>query len=96
MIKVIAKNFLKADKVDEFIVLAKKLVTDTRKNDIGCIKYQLLQDIKAPNMFTMIEEWQDNDALNKHMNSKHFKDSVVLFATIMEKPAEINIYKIVI
>ena len=44
MIKVVAENFIKSEKVEEFIVLAKQLVQDTRQNDAGCIRYELLQD----------------------------------------------------
>lgn len=35
MIKVVAKNFIKADRVDEFIIQAKKLVQETKQNDAG-------------------------------------------------------------
>ena len=96
MIKVVAKNFIKAEKVDAFISLAKQLVQDTRQSDAGCIKYELLQDIKDPLLLTMIEEWEDQESLNNHMAAKHFKEAVVSFTDFVEKPGEINFYKILI
>lgn len=93
MIKVVAQNNIKTDKTDEFIFLAKKLAQDTRKYDAGCIRYELLQDVKNPQLLTMLEEWDDRESMNKHMASKHFKDAMVAFASCTEKPGEVNLYK---
>ncbi|PJJ27254.1 putative quinol monooxygenase [Lacrimispora celerecrescens] len=93
MIKVVAENFIKSEKVEEFIVLAKQLVQDTRQNDAGCIRYELLQDIKDQQLLTILEEWEDQEALNKHMAPKHFKEAIALFADLVEKPGNINLYK---
>lgn len=92
MIKVVAKNFIKAEKLDEFIALAKQLVEDTRAHDAGCIRYELLQDVRDPHLLTMLEEWEDQEALNKHMAAAHFKKAVALFEDLTEQPAEINLY----
>ena len=94
MIKVVAKNFVKFEKIDEFILLAKQLVHDTRQNDTGCISYELMQDIQNPQLLTMLEEWEDQASLNKHMEAKHFKEAVAMFMDFIEKPGEINLYKI--
>lgn len=93
MIKVIAKNFIKADKIAEFVSLAKQLVLDTRQNDAGCINYELLQDVSDTHILTMLEEWADKDSLNKHLAAKHFQDAAILFGNYTEKPGEINIYQ---
>ena len=92
MIKVIADNYIKTEKVEEFIVLAKQLVQATKEKDAGCIRYELLQDIKNPQHITMLEEWSDTDALAQHSASKHFKDAVVRFADYMEKPGEAHLF----
>lgn len=96
MIKVVAKNFIKPEKTEAFISLAKQLVQDTRQNDTGCIRYELVQDIKNPQLLTMLEEWEDQEALNRHMSAKHFKEATALFADLVEKPGEINLYKTLI
>ncbi|WP_024346383.1 putative quinol monooxygenase [Lacrimispora indolis] len=93
MIKVVAKNHIKAEKLDEFISAAKQLVQDTRQNDAGCIRYELIQDINNTHLLTMLEEWEDLESLNKHMEAKHFKEAASLFADFVEKPGEINLYK---
>jgi quinol monooxygenase YgiN len=96
MIKIVAENFIKSEKVEEFILLAKQLVQDTRQNDIGCLRYELLQDIKDPQLLTILEEWEDQEALNKHMAAKHFKEAIALFADLVEKPGKINLYKTIV
>ncbi len=93
MIKVVAKNFIKADKVDAFITGAKKLVQDTRQNDAGCIRYELVQDIENPQVLTFLEEWADQESLDKHIGAKHFKDASPLFSDYTEKPGDVNLYR---
>ncbi len=93
MLKIVAKNFIKEDKIDEFITLAKGLVEDTRKNDAGCIRYELVQDLKDPTVLTILEEWESQEALDAHMNAEHFKKAYPRFGAFCEKPGEVNIYK---
>ncbi len=44
MIKVIAKNFIREDKINEFLESANKLVEASLKEE-GCINYELYHDI---------------------------------------------------
>ncbi|WP_394525428.1 putative quinol monooxygenase [Lacrimispora sp. JR3] len=96
MIKIIANNYIKADKVEEFIRLAKGLVENTRAKDAGCIRYELLQDIKNPQILTMVEEWEDQESLNGHANSSHFKEVMAATADFSEKPAELHICRTIL
>ena len=91
MIKVVAKHFVKEDKINEFLELGKNLVDATVKED-GCIKYELFQDAKDSKILTMIEEWEDKTALDKHMASEHFREIIPILSSFMEKPAEMNLY----
>lgn len=93
MIKIVAKSFIKAVKVEQYIALAKKLVQETVQNDAGCIRYELFQDLSNPQILTMIEEWEDQNALDRHTATKHFKEIVPLFKDLVEKPGEINLYQ---
>jgi len=93
MIKVIAKNFIKEDKVEEFIEKAKRLIQETTEKDAGCIHYELFQDLKNPQILTIMEEWESNEALGKHMASKHFLTIVPQMADFSEKPGETNLYQ---
>jgi quinol monooxygenase YgiN len=95
MIKVIAKITIKPDMTDDLKNIVPGLVAETRKEN-GCLSYQLFQDIKVKNVFAMIEEWENQEALDKHMNSKHFQEAIPKIVAIQEKDIEINVYTLVI
>ncbi len=95
MIKVVAKHYVKEDKIQDVIELAKELAAITVKED-GCIKYEMYQDEKDKAILTMIEEWEDKKVLEKHMASEHFKRIVPIMGEFMTKSGEINIYSKVV
>lgn len=91
MIYVVAKNFIKEGKTEEFRQQAARLIEETRK-EAGCIFYDLCQDINNPNVLTFIEKWQDKEALDLHMNMPHFKEIVPKLGELRES-SELAIYK---
>lgn len=92
MIKVVAKNFFKKEKINEVTPLLRELVEKTLKEN-GCIKYELFVNIKDSSVFTIIEEWENIEDLNNHMVSEHFKRIVPLLSEFMVKNGEIDVYK---
>lgn len=90
MIKVVAKNKVMNDKIEIVINLYEELVTATRKED-GCIKYELYQDETDSTVLTMIEEWEDKAALDKHMKTEHFCRIVPMVGEFVIAN-ELNIY----
>jgi quinol monooxygenase YgiN len=92
MLKVIAKSYAKADMLDRILELSKEMVEKTVKEE-GCIKYELFQDVKDPNVLVIVEEWEDQAALDRHMASEHFKRLVPQMNELREKPSEVNICK---
>ena len=90
-IKLVAKNYVKPEKVEDYIDLSKELVKETLKEE-GCIEYGLYQDSKDSRILTMLEEWEDNNCLERHFNSEHFKQIVPLMGDCLEKETEINVY----
>lgn len=95
MIKVIAKITVKPDMIDTLKNIVPGLIAETRKES-GCISYQLFQDLNNKNVFAMIEEWENQETLNKHMNSKHFQEAIPKIAAIQEKDMEVNVCTLVI
>ncbi|MFA9376019.1 MAG: putative quinol monooxygenase [Lachnotalea sp.] len=93
MIKIVAKSFIKEEKLNEYLEVAKKLVEETLTKDKGCIHYELFQDVSNKCIVTMIEEWDDKECLAGHMASEHFKNAIAKSAAFAEKPGEMNIYQ---
>ena len=92
MVKVVAKSYAKSDKLDRVLELTKEMVEKTLKEN-GCIKYELIQDIKAPNTLFTVEEWESEEALNDHMASEHFKRLVPLLNEFRENQSEVSVCK---
>ena len=72
MLKLIAEDFIQIDKIDIVLPLYKELVEKT-KLEQGCISYDLYHDLKNKGHFVFIEEWQDRNALDAHVNSENFQ-----------------------
>lgn len=92
MIKVTAKSFAKGNKLDRILELSKEMVEKTVKEE-GCIKYEIFQDVKDPKVMIIIEEWENEEALDRHMGSEHFKRIVPQLNELREKASEVNILK---
>lgn len=92
MIGVVARNTIKADKVEEFLKLAGELSVETNKED-GCIEYILMKDTKAENTFTFVEKWETMEHLEAHFEAPHFKRIVPQFAELVETGHGVDIYE---
>jgi quinol monooxygenase YgiN len=90
MIIIVAKSVVKEGKVEEYKTLAKKLKEESQK-ELGCIAYNLHQDINNKNILTFIEEWKDREAIELHNKSAHFTSIVPKLGELREK-SEVNLY----
>ena len=92
MVKVIAKFFVKEDKVEEFLKLANVLVEESRK-EAGCVSYNLLQDVSNPQTLIMVEEWESAKILKTHMASAHFTSIIPEMSLLQFQKEEITVCK---
>jgi quinol monooxygenase YgiN len=88
MIRIIAKNFIKPDAVEKAKPLFREIVAASRKEP-GCREYRLHCDEKEPGLFVFIEEWADQEILDKHNNSEHFKRIVPQIGELCSRPGEV-------
>ena len=95
MLKIVARQTVKKEEIDRYISLAGKLSSETHKEDAGCISYALFQDINNPQILAFIEEWEDQAALDKHLNSRHFKEIAPELEKLCEKPGDVTFYRAV-
>lgn len=77
MLKVIAQDFIRPDRLDEVAPLYRELVEKTRQETL-CISYDLFIDHKDPGHFVFVEEWPDRAALDAHCATEHFTRLVPL------------------
>ena len=94
-LRVVARIKAKPDKVTEVREALSGLVAPTRRED-GCIVYELLQNQSDPTDFTFVEEWVSPAALDKHATSEHIRATRETLKDIIEAPADIRTYDVVL
>jgi quinol monooxygenase YgiN len=92
MIKIVAKNVIEIEDKETYIRLAKELIEKSRE-EAGCISYSLFEDMNDESVFTFIEEWKDQEAIDIHNNSEHFKRIFPLLDNLSTGSFEVNLYK---
>ena len=67
----------KPDMVDEFVDLAQRTMVIPTRNVQGCIRYEMWQDFEDPTRFTIIEEWESDEAHAAHLSSDWLQPVIV-------------------
>ena len=87
MIKIVAENYIKEEYQEEFLKLTKELIILSREEK-GNISYHLYQDINDDSHFTFIEEWQNQEAIDEHNQTKHFTTIVPQIKALLQNLQE--------
>jgi quinol monooxygenase YgiN len=86
MIVVIGRIRTDAQRREDFVRLGRVLVTASRAEP-GCMYYALYEDVDVDNDFVFVEEWESQDALERHLAMPHvaaFKQAV--YPTLVAAP----------
>ncbi|MDR3413920.1 MAG: putative quinol monooxygenase [Formivibrio sp.] len=78
---------IKAKQEDADFVRAEliKLIAPTRETDAGCISYVLHQDQADASLFYFLEQWENKELLDAHLQTPHIKALVAATAGKLEK-----------
>ena len=82
-----------ASDIPEFIRSTKACAAETVKEP-GCVYYYTGQDLAEPNLFRLSEGWTDQDALDAHLVSPHFKLAMREVAAITLEAVTIKRYSV--
>ncbi len=93
MIAIQAKMELIEGKKSSFLENVQELVEQSR-NESGNVSYSLYQHTENENGFIMIEEWQDEAAIEIHNQSEHFTKFVQFAQTVLAKPLDVKKFEI--
>jgi len=91
MLVVVAKAVYKDGESEKAIKLFKDMIQAVWEED-GCIKYNIYQDINDVDVVTVIEEWDSEEELKKHIQSEHYLRTIPSIRELRIS-SEINIYK---
>ena len=87
MYVIIATLQCKPDHREAFLRAAKDDATHSRKNEPGCIRFEVYQDQSDANKFVFIEGYKDEAAFKQHMTMPHFQAWRSATKDIMGGPA---------
>jgi quinol monooxygenase YgiN len=91
MIIVTATITAKPGKRDELISKSQDLIESTR-SEPGCISYNLYARTENDDALVMIEQWENKEVLDTHMQTDHFKAFGVAIADILAEELGIDLY----
>ena len=73
MIVVVGRVTTDAARRDELIRIGQALARASRAED-GCLSYRLYEDTEAENEFVFVEEWESQEALQRHFGTPHIAE----------------------
>ena len=94
MIAVIARIPVQEGKEAEFEKAFSSLVSAVQENEPGNILYRLCKE-KGSSTYTVIETYRDQESLNAHGKSEHFKAGGKAFGHLMAGKPEIEMLEVV-
>lgn len=93
MIVVVARVRTDPEKRDALIRVG-QAVAEASRRESGCIAYRLYEDTEQENEFVMIEEWESNDALQRHFATSHVRDFMKAMRATIVAPPDIKFHTI--
>ena len=93
-VHVLARFVARSGKEDALKAVLIGMVPPTRR-ELGCYQYDLLNDRNDPRQFCFVERWDDNEALDQHLETAHVKKALEQVQDLVEGPPEIHRYELV-
>jgi quinol monooxygenase YgiN len=90
-LRVVAHLTARPDTVDQTREALLRLIESTRAEE-GCVMYELMQNNGDATDFTFVEEWTDDESLDKHLESEHIRDLQSRAAELFGAPPDIRRY----
>lgn len=84
---------VKPERRADMVKLATALYPPSRAEK-GCLHYSCYQDAGDPDSFLFFEEWESQEALDKHFATPYFQDFMARFPEMITGQPVIKIYSI--
>jgi quinol monooxygenase YgiN len=90
---VTAKMTAKPGERNNIILKAKDLIESSR-SESGCISYNLYTSTEDDDVLMMLEQWKNQDVLDSHLKTEHFKAFGAAVEDILARELDINVYSV--
>lgn len=85
-----ATFYIKNEKREDFLKDVLPLIQSARLEE-GCPKYHLYESIEEKNQFVMVENWENQEAINRHNENPLLKQLFANLKEYVEKPTDLTI-----
>lgn len=92
MITVMAYATAKKGKEQETLEVLNSMVAPTRA-ERGCINYDLHQSLQDPKLFVFYENWESQEALDRHLQTSHILSAVAKAEKLLAEPIQITLLR---
>jgi len=93
MIVVVARVSTDAERRDEMVRLGQTVAAASRE-EAGCLNYALYQNTESENDFVMVEEWEDDEALQRHFRTAHIAAFMGALPATLVAPPDVRFHTI--
>ncbi len=94
MIRIIARQVIKKEYIEHYHVLVKELVTASLAEE-DCLAYTSNQSGKDPRVHCFIEDWKDQEAIDRHGAAEHFRRIVPQFSSLFDAEETVEFFHVV-
>jgi quinol monooxygenase YgiN len=91
-VKVVVKITVRPDKTGDARKLLAALAEKSRAEP-GCVRYEVLQSATEPNVFGLLEEWENGPALEAHVVTPHVQQAYARAGSVVAAPPDRTVYR---
>jgi quinol monooxygenase YgiN len=93
MIVVVGRVTSDGEKRDELIRVAQAVARASREEE-GCISYRFYEDTEVSNEFVFVEEWADQQALERHFATDHIRVFMQAIPATITTPPDVKFHTV--
>ncbi len=94
MISIIATNIVKEENLESYKQLVEELAKKSNEED-GCILYTCMQSKEDRRIHKFVEYWKNQDAIDFHVETEHFKTIVPKLGNLLEEEGTIELFNVI-
>jgi quinol monooxygenase YgiN len=93
MIVVVGRVGTDPDRREALIRVGQTVAAASRAEE-GCISYRLYEDTEVENEFVFVEEWDSEEALQRHFATAHIRDFMQAIPATIVAPPDVKFHTI--
>jgi quinol monooxygenase YgiN len=82
-----------SEKRNELVELLERMQDDSRREE-GCLRYGFFSAVEDPLSFIAVEEWADQEALDRHFAQAHLHEFTARLLELISERPEVAIHDI--